>query len=130
MKRMELELQAVPASAGALRARVAESLASYSVDQDAAGDFALAVTEAFINAVEHGARNPQARVNARLRVDQRSGMLELQYPGEPFDTEAPPLPPPDALNGRGRYLMTVLTDAVEYHFRNGMTRVRLVKHWR
>jgi len=130
MKRMDLELQAVPASARTLRERLAESLATFCVDQDAAGDFALAVTEAFINAVEHGVRDPRERVSATFRVDRRSGMLELHYAGEPFDTAATPLPPADAITGRGRYLMDVLTDRVEYQFRNGMTRVRLVKHWR
>ena len=114
-----------------LRAALQDLCARSTVDEDAAIDFELAVVEAFNNGVRHG-HHPHANrpsIHACLAIDRKSAALELRYPGAPFNTSIPPLPDPLASHGRGRYLMNLLTDRVEYEFQNGQTCVRLTKEW-
>jgi anti-sigma regulatory factor (Ser/Thr protein kinase) len=118
-------------SARLLRAALKDLCARSTVDEDAAIDFELAAVEAFNNGVRHG-NHPQtntATIQACLAITHTSAALELRYPGAPFNTTTPPLPDPLAGHGRGRYLMDLLTDRVEYEFQDGQTRVRLVKQW-
>lgn len=125
-----LELAAAASSATILRRTLAQKLNEQRVDEDDAADFTLAVVEAFSNAVRHGAASPECVILASLNFQSTTCSVTLDYPGEPFRTDAPRLPAAFSTGGRGRYLMTVLTDRVDYEFRCGMTRVRLLKHWR
>lgn len=114
-----------------LRAALQDLCSRSTVDEDAAIDFELAVVEAFNNGVRHG-NHPQANtpsIRACLQINRTSAALELWYPGAPFNTSAPPLPDPLASHGRGRYLMNLLADRVEYEFQDGQTCVRLTKQW-
>jgi anti-sigma regulatory factor (Ser/Thr protein kinase) len=98
-------------------------------DEAACDDFALAVTEAFSNAVRHGSSQPGDRVEAWIRAGRGACSVILQYPGDPFVVDAPRLPGDFSTSGRGRYLMSMLSDQVDYAFQNGLTRVRLRKQW-
>lgn len=124
-----LELDAVTHSVRVLRRTLAERLAELQVDEQQVGDFTLAVCEAFSNAVYHGTASPEERIQACLQFWREQCSVTLVYPGEPFTPQPPALPSIFSTDGRGRYLMSVLTDQVEYEFENGLTRVRLVKRW-
>lgn len=124
-----LELAAVTASARILRRTLADRLTELEVNEDLAGDFALAVYEAFSNAVHHGTASPETLIRASLHFRRKQCCVTLLYPGDPFPTTTPQLPSAWATDGRGRYLMSVLSDHVDYEFENGLTRVRLVKRW-
>jgi anti-sigma regulatory factor (Ser/Thr protein kinase) len=102
----------------------------YDLDVQAVGDFELAATEAFSNGVRHGSCPADGVIEARLLVGGETARLELQYPGAPFALHPPQLPDPLATSGRGRFLMAVLTDQVDYEFFDGLTRITLLKQWR
>lgn len=129
MQSERLELAPVTGSARILRRALTEGLDQQRVDEQSAGDFALAVVEAFSNAVHHGTSSPEARIHASLQFLRDECSVTLVYRGEPFPTTPPALPTIWATHGRGRYLMTVLADQVEYEFGNGVTRVKLIKRW-
>ena len=123
-------LDADLAAARVLRLAVTALCAHAHADEMAIGDFALAVSEAFSNAVRHGVGTRQASIEARVEVSGEGARVCLSYPGEPFTLDEPRLPAPDATGGRGRFLMSVLTDRVHYHFERGMTQATLIKQWR
>lgn len=125
-----MELDAELYSAAELRHLLREMCAKSAVDEDSAGELELAAVEAFNNGVQHGVQPGCGRIRACVCVSDQAGAVELQYPGAPFDPTPPRLPDPLAQRGRGRYVMTALTDRVEYEFRDGLTWVRLHKHWR
>lgn len=125
-----LSLDTSPAAARVLRTAVLTLCERVQADDTAATDFALAVSEAFSNAVRHGVGAREARIEALVEVNRGSASVRLRYPGEPFVLDEPRLPSPDATGGRGRYLMSVLTDRVHYQFEQGMTQATLVKQWR
>ena len=124
-----LELAAVNTSGSVLRRKVTDRLVQLRLDEQSAGDFGLAVTEAFSNAVSHGTGAPEAKIHASLQFRPGQASVTLVYPGDPFPTTTPELPSLWATAGRGRYLMTTLADQVDYEFADGITRVRLVKRW-
>ncbi|HTE20961.1 MAG TPA: ATP-binding protein, partial [Armatimonadota bacterium] len=84
---------------------------------------------AFTNAVRHGTSTAGSLIEASIRVSPSGCHVALCYLGEPF--EAPPARLPDchATGGRGRYLMDVLVDRVQYRFRDGITEIELHKNW-
>lgn len=125
-----LHLEADLSAARVLRQAVIALCEQAQADEAAIGDFALAVSEAFSNAVRHGVGTRQARIEARVEVSGDGARVCLRYPGEPFALDEPYLPAPDATGGRGRFLMSVLTDQVQYHFERGMTQATLTKGWR
>lgn len=124
-----LVLAAAAAGARMLRRTLSEGLARRQVDEQVAGDLSLAVWEAFSNAVLHGSPQPDARIEAHIQFLPDRCSVTLVYPGEPFALTPPSLPGPWATGGRGRYLMAVLLDEVDYTFESGFTRVRLVKRF-
>ncbi|MCC2672042.1 MAG: hypothetical protein K0Q72_4514 [Armatimonadetes bacterium] len=125
-----LSLDADLSAVRSLRQTLLRLCQEVRADDEAAGDFALAVSEAFANAVRHGVRNAAGQVEVALWVDGECARVTLRYPGEPFPLDKPTLPDPASTGGRGRYLMSVLADAVDYRFVDGITRMELVKHWR
>lgn len=124
-----LSLNADLAAARVLRQAVIALCEDAQADEVAAGDFALAVSEAFSNAVRHGVGARQASIEARVEVSSEGARVCLHYPGEPFALDEPCLPAPDSTGGRGRFLMSVLADRVQYHFERGMTQATLTKQW-
>jgi anti-sigma regulatory factor (Ser/Thr protein kinase) len=90
-------------------------------------DLVLAVSEAFNNAVRHGTSEPQDVIELSLRINAREAEVELRYRGEPFAVGVPELPPPTSASGRGRYIMSMLLDQVDYVFEPPWTAVRMLK---
>jgi anti-sigma regulatory factor (Ser/Thr protein kinase) len=125
-----LNLDADLSAIRVLRQTLLRLCAEVQANEEAAGDFALAVSEAFSNAVRHGTRKADSRVEVCIHADPNSVRVRLDYPGEPFHLDEPALPDPASTGGRGRYLMSVLADEVSYHFAGGMTQMALVKRWR
>lgn len=125
----QLVLSAELAAVRLLRKSLLQLCEQVPVDAEVAGDFALAVSEAFSNAVRHGCRATRVSVQARIEVTSEGARVTLHYPGEPFTLDEPRLPEPASTGGRGRYLMSVLADRVEYTFESGMTRAVLSKRW-
>jgi anti-sigma regulatory factor (Ser/Thr protein kinase) len=129
MRMERLELATDSCGARVLREHLTERLAELRADEQAVVDFALAVSEAFSNAVNYGDA-ARGQVLAALHYGRSYCAVTLSYPGDPFPLAAPTLPEPDATRGRGRYLMQRLSDQVEYEFDAGMTHVKLVKTWK
>jgi anti-sigma regulatory factor (Ser/Thr protein kinase) len=125
-----LNLNADLAAARVLRQAVIALCEQAQADEAAIGDFALAVSEAFSNAVRHGVGARQASIEAVVEVSGEGVRVCLRYPGEPFALDEPCLPAPDSTGGRGRFLMSILTDRVHYQFDRGMTQATLIKQWR
>jgi len=125
-----LHLDADLAAARVLRQAVIALCEQVQADEAAIGDFALAVSEAFSNAVRHGVGARQAFIEAQVEVNGEGARVCLRYPGEPFALDEPCLPAVDATGGRGRFLMSILTDQVHYHFERGITQATLTKQWR
>ena len=125
----QLALQAEMSNVKVLRQELLRLCRDYHVNEDAAGDLALAVSEAFTNAVRHGTGRPDALIEASIRVSPAECDVSLYYPGNPFQTPPPRLPDCHATGGRGRYLMSVLVDRVQYRFHDGMTEIELHKSW-
>ena len=125
----QLALGAEMSNVKVLRQELLRLCRDYNIDGDAAGDLALAVSEAFTNAVRHGTGRPDALVQADIRLTPAECDVSLYYPGEPFQAPPPRLPDCHATGGRGRYLMDVLVDQVQYRFHDGMTEIKLRKVW-
>ena len=116
-------------SGRAIREALERAYRCVTVETEAAQDFTLAVSEAFSNAICHGCSKPTDHINVWLTVCAEYGQVRLEYRGEPFHLSAPCLPDDGSTNGRGRYLMKILADQVDYEFAGGWTRARLRKSW-
>jgi anti-sigma regulatory factor (Ser/Thr protein kinase) len=116
------------AHGSAVRQRVRQLLEAAGFPREHAQDVLLALGEAFSNAVMHGTGSRREQVGVFARAHQRHVVIELRYPGEPFDTRPPTVPSMEQLTGRGRFLMTAVLDAVTYSFPAGETVVRLEKN--
>jgi serine/threonine-protein kinase RsbW len=125
-----LALPAEMASGAGLRRALRHLYDRFGLDNEAAEEFILAVSEAFSNAVRHGTARPDQFVETWIRVSAEGCRVTMQYPGEPFPVRPPQLPEHTSTNGRGRYLMSLLADRVEYEFADGMTRVKLSRRWK
>jgi anti-sigma regulatory factor (Ser/Thr protein kinase) len=93
-------------------------------------DLILAVSEAFNNAVRHGTSRPGDMIELSADIRRGKAVIEMRYRGERFAVLPPELPPPTASSGRGRYIMAMLLDQIEYQFDTPWTVARLVKHYR
>jgi anti-sigma regulatory factor (Ser/Thr protein kinase) len=124
-----LTLPADQASGREVRQALADLYRRCGVPGDRGDDFSLAVSEAFSNAVRHGTCAEEDEIDVCLEMSAEGCCVTLSYAGEPFTLDSPGLPHDTSTNGRGRYLMSVLADAVEYEFAQGRTRVMLSKRW-
>jgi anti-sigma regulatory factor (Ser/Thr protein kinase) len=124
-----LTLNADLASGRILRRALVQLCGEQQLAGEAVGDFALAVSEAFSNAVRHGVHEMPASVTAHIVITDQFGSVMLEYPGEPFALHPPKLPEADSTGGRGRYLISVLVDHVDYTFKEGITYAELRKCW-
>lgn len=125
----QLTLDADMAAGRELRRLLVQLCGQIPVDEQSVGDFALAVSEAFSNAVKHGMRSRPGNVEATVEITPTSGRVVLEYPGEPFALDEPCLPDPGSTGGRGRYLIKLLVDRVDYTFTAGITQAELWKQW-
>ena len=100
-----------------------------NVEADTA-DLVLAVSEAFNNAIRHGTSRAIDPIEFIVEIAEGTATVELRYLGEPFAAGNPELPAAHSSNGRGRYIMAMLLDEVDYRFDAPWTRLRLVKRYR
>jgi anti-sigma regulatory factor (Ser/Thr protein kinase) len=117
-------------SAATVRGAVSGALAALGASPEEAADMALAVSEAFNNAICHGG---MGRGDQLWMVTESVGtelVVTFEYKGEPFALSSPTLPPPHQPNGRGRYLMEQLADRVSYLFEDHWTQIELRKRIR
>lgn len=101
-----------------------------SMSPDDTADLVLATSEAFNNAVRHGTSRPFDTIECEVQFSDGTATVELRYLGESFAASTPELPPSGSPNGRGRYIMAMLLDDVQYRFESPWTTVRLAKHYR
>src|SRR5438046_1812186 len=121
---------AVPVELGhgsVVRQTIRRVLEPVELSGDAIDDIILAVGEAFANAVAHGSGSRYEQVCLTVSAWPESVIIQMRYPGEPFDASPRAAPDLDQLTGRGRFLMSALMDTVEYDFLPGETIVRLTK---
>ena len=97
--------------------------------EDMVDDVILALGEAFANAVVHGSGSRFEQVGFSVWAEKQGLVIELRYPGEPFDTRPPAVPDLEQLTGRGRFLMNSLMNSVTYDFPAGETILRMEKTW-
>jgi serine/threonine-protein kinase RsbW len=94
-------------------------------------DIELALTEAFANAVVHGAKSdPSKLIECDVACDEQRGILiVVRDPGEGFDPSkiANPCEGENLYSnhGRGIYLINQLMDEVQFH--NNGTEIRMLK---
>jgi serine/threonine-protein kinase RsbW len=118
-------LPAKPENAARARAIVRDAAAELRLEDDVTWQLMLATTEAFANAVEHGAPcNPRG---IELRLELRTGRLEVEVRDcGCFPKGARTLKEPGE-GGRGIPLIAAIMDHVEVVPGTGTTRVRFDK---
>lgn len=121
---------ATPAFASAVRQSIQAAAIDRMVCPEDTADLVLATSEAFANAVRHGACGPEDAVWLAQQWRPDGVTIRLRYRGAPFAAEAPGLPPSAAASGRGRYIMNRLMDQVEYRFAGGWTELTLTHRLR
>jgi anti-sigma regulatory factor (Ser/Thr protein kinase) len=125
-----ITLPAAAASAAVVREFVRASARIHSSSLDWVDELVLGVNEAFSNAVCHGSGGPGDPIDLAVDAVAEGVFVELQYRGEAFDCHIRELPG-DVFHhgGRGRFLMQQLLDGEEYMFDDGMTTLRVFKHF-
>jgi serine/threonine-protein kinase RsbW len=119
-------LPATPEGAPIARAIVREAAQELGLDDDTTWQLTLATTEAFANAVEHGA--PCDPRGIELRMELEDGRLEVEIVdcGGCFP-DVPRTSKPEGHGGRGLPLITAVVDHFEVLPDRGTTRVRFQK---
>lgn len=125
MKR-ESWLPALPASAPEARALVRDAASELRLDGSTTWALMLATTEAFANAIEHGA--PCDRKGILLRVETGEGAIGVEVCdcGGCFPSNARSAKP-DRQGGRGMPIIAAIMDHLEIVPGRGVTRVRFEK---
>jgi serine/threonine-protein kinase RsbW len=108
---------------GNIAEEVAKEVHETGVDRDTlAYHLNLALTEAVVNAIQHGAQfDPAATVRIYVSIDDKSLRVQIYDHGKGFDLkaaqqcEAPRLEE----HGRGIFLIRSVMDSVEYRKANG-----------
>jgi anti-sigma regulatory factor (Ser/Thr protein kinase) len=124
MKR-ESWLPAVPESAPQARALVREIASELRLDGATTWELMLATTEAFANAVEHGAPCEGGGILLRIAGDAGGVGVEVAdcgyYNGDARSSK------PEGLGGRGIPIIAAIMDSLEVLPEAGSTRVRFEK---
>jgi len=124
-----VHLEAVPQSARELRRAVRESAAIVGFNGQSLFDLLIGTGEAFTNAVRHGSDAANGGIEVRISASRAEIAVSLEYGGESFTHEIPEAS--ELQNGpgggMGRFLMYELLDHVDYEFKDGCTRVRMLK---
>jgi anti-sigma regulatory factor (Ser/Thr protein kinase) len=124
MKR-ESWLPAAPEGAPQARAFVRAAASELELDGETTYDLMLATTEAFANAVEHGA--PCERGGIHLSLERRDDGIGIEICdcGGCFPTEVAASRKPEG--GRGISIIEAIKDRLEVRPDTGVTRVRFEK---
>ena len=114
-------------------ARILASLDLSAYGPGAANEARVAISEAIVNAVQHGNRDdPKKHVTVSWTQDSGSFSIRVEDEGEGFDHEVMRKGPPDTLHDRGRGLMFMeqLMDEVIYEPPGNAVRLirRVTKH--
>lgn len=122
-------LPAAPEGAPQARALVREAASELALDADTAYELMLATTEAFANAVEHGAPCDGDRI--RVSIESRDQGIEVEVCdcGGCFAQNGAISRRPDGEGGRGMGIITALMDQLEVVPGTGVTRVRFGKRF-
>jgi anti-sigma regulatory factor (Ser/Thr protein kinase) len=113
-----------------VRRRIQSLATDHAMSPDDTADLVLAVSEAFNNAVRHGTSGPEDPIEFTVRFAEGTATIELRYLGESFPIQTPSLPAESSSNGRGRYIMAMLLDRMDYRFDAPWTVLRLAKQYR
>ena len=111
---------------------VEQVAASIGMDEDAAEEVAIALTEAVNNAIYHGNDGVQEKpVYVRFLMDDDALRIEILDEGSGFDPDAVPDPLAEENllkpSGRGLLVMRTMMDGVEHRFLDSGTEVILLK---
>ncbi len=125
---MEIELAAVPSSAGLARQTVCDSARKMGCCADDIDTLAIAIGEAFANVVIHGSGPEGEKVRLRVKREATDIIVGLVYLSDPFDA-APSAPTPDlmAIHGYGLLLMRTVMDEVKFAFEDGQVHLTMQK---
>jgi serine/threonine-protein kinase RsbW len=119
-------LPATPEGAPIARAIVREAAAELGIDDDVTWELMLATTEAFANAVEHGAPCDPRGIEMCLRVEDGRLNVEIVDCGGCFP-EVPRTKKPRGHGGRGLPIIHAVVDHFEVVPEPESTRVRFEK---
>ena len=116
---LELVLTGDSTAVPAVRDRIMDFLEHQGVGDELAIDILVALQEALVNAVLHGAKNdPSQVIRCWVDVDAEAVTIVIRDPGNGFDTAAVTDVSDDGTNltnhGRGIFLMRGLMDEVSY----------------
>lgn len=125
----QMELAANLSEGRPLRKAVRDLCEKAGIADEAASDFLLAISEAFSNAVRYGTTPEEEPIRVRVTVSRIEARLWLEYAGDPFPQDPPRLPDIQSTGGRGRFLISRLTDGADYQFADGKTQLHLFKRW-
>jgi serine/threonine-protein kinase RsbW len=121
-------LEPSPSALATLREFLRITLKPYPLSESSVADIVSATHEAAKNAVVH---NPESAgpVDVVCEVKDDAVVVEVADRGRGFDPESLSLslPDPEAVAGRGYFLMNALMDRVETESGKSGTRVRMVK---
>jgi serine/threonine-protein kinase RsbW len=121
-------LEPSPSALATLREFLRITLKPYPLSESSVADIVSATHEAAKNAVVH---NPESvgPVDVVCEVKDDAVVVEVADRGRGFDPESLSLslPDPEAVAGRGYFLMNALMDRVETESGKSGTRVRMVK---
>jgi serine/threonine-protein kinase RsbW len=107
-----------------LRERICRFARTEGADESVVSDLELAVSELATNVVQH-AGSPEITVVLRHEPDR--WVLDVSNPPGPSALDAAMLPEPDALSGRGLFIVQAVMDDVEIVDDDGHRYVRCSK---
>lgn len=119
-------LPATPEGAPIARAIVREATRDLDLDGKTTWELMLATTEAFANAVEHGAPCDPRGIELRMEVDGGRCEVEVVDCGGCFP-DVPRTSKPGGHGGRGLPIIAAIVDHFEVVPDSGTTRVRFEK---
>lgn len=125
--RRESRLPAAPEGAPQARAFVREAASELELDGGTLYELLLATTEAFANAVEHGAPCEHGEILLRVEGGAREIGVEVRDCGGCFPAKGASSRKPNAEGGRGIRIITSIMDRLEVMPGTGTTRVRFEK---
>jgi serine/threonine-protein kinase RsbW len=119
-------LPASPEGAPIARAIVRDAAHKLGLDSESTWELTLATTEAFANAVEHGAPSDPRGIELRMGVEDGRLAVEVIDCGGCFP-DVPRTKKPSGHGGRGLPLIAAIVDHFEVVPDEGTTRVRFQK---
>lgn len=120
-------LPAAPEGAPQARALVRAAASELELERELTYELCLATTEAFANAVEHGAPCDQRGILVRVESRERGICIEVRDCGACFPWNAAITRKPDGEGGRGISIIAAMMDNLEVLPDPGQTRVRFEK---